>query len=219
MLQPRLWVMWPSKSSVSDGLLYVNCSVTNRTQICFQSTQVVDCLPGVWVLVLYWRPFYFFVVIVESLLHIYICLLFILFQVFCRLLWWFLHRRKCCWLQIPLWYVVFNSLWNCTQRSAHYTNGCDEVCQLVWNAQIWSTFASQWVDSMGTCAQLCLRLLVNCNSLLQHSRLAWSELFVNHAHTHSVNNLRWQPQWLRRLTSLPKKSCASLQKTKSIKIL
>ena len=110
ILQPRLWVMWPSKSSASDGLLYVNCSVTNRTQICFQSTQVVDCLPGVWVLVLYWRPFYFFVVIVESLLHIYICLLFILFQVFCRLLWWFLHRRKCCWLQIPLWYVVFNKV-------------------------------------------------------------------------------------------------------------
>ena len=31
------------------------------------------------------------------------------------------------------------------------------------------------------------------NSLLQHSRPAWLELFVDHTHTHSMNNLRWQP--------------------------
>ena len=61
-----------TKSSASDDLLHVNCNVTNRTQTCFRSTQVVDCLPGVWVLVLYWRPFYFFVVIVESLLRIFV---------------------------------------------------------------------------------------------------------------------------------------------------
>ena len=58
-------------SNVSDDLLHVNCNVTNRTQICFRSTQVVYCLSGVWVLVLYWRSFYF-VVIVESLLLIFV---------------------------------------------------------------------------------------------------------------------------------------------------
>ena len=49
-------------------------------------------------------------------------------------------------------------------------------------------------------------LLVNCYSLLQYSRLARSELFVDHTHTHSMNNLRWQPHWLPRLTSIPRKS-------------
>ena len=38
-----------TKSSASDDLLYVNCNVTNQTQTCFQSMQVVDCLPGLWV--------------------------------------------------------------------------------------------------------------------------------------------------------------------------
>ena len=65
-----------TESSASDDLLHVNCNVTNRTQTCFRSTQVVDCLPRVWVLVLYWRPFYFFVVIVESLLCIFVYHLF-----------------------------------------------------------------------------------------------------------------------------------------------
>ena len=61
-----------TKSSASDELLHVNCNVTNQTQTCFRSTQIVDCLPGVWVLVLYWRPFYLLVVIVESLLRIFV---------------------------------------------------------------------------------------------------------------------------------------------------
>ena len=61
-----------TKSSASDDLLHINCNVTNRTQTCFRSTQVVDCLPGVWVLVLYWRPFYFSVVVVESLFRIFV---------------------------------------------------------------------------------------------------------------------------------------------------
>ena len=61
-----------TKSSASDDLLHVNCNVTNRTQTCFRSTQVVDCLPGVWVLVLYRRPICLFVVIVESLLRIFV---------------------------------------------------------------------------------------------------------------------------------------------------
>ena len=34
---------------------------------------------------------------------------------------------------------------------------------------------------------------MNCDSLLQHSSPAWLKLFVDHTHTHSVNNLRWQP--------------------------
>ena len=61
-----------TESSASDDLLRVTSNVTNQTQTCLQSTQVVDCLPGVWVLVLYWRPVYFFVVIVESLLRIFV---------------------------------------------------------------------------------------------------------------------------------------------------
>ena len=36
-------------------------------------------------------------------------------------------------------------------------------------------------------------LLVSSDSLLQHSRPAWLKLFVDHTHTHSMNNLRWQP--------------------------
>ena len=32
------------------------------------------------------------------------------------------------------------------------------------------------------------------------------ELFVDHTHTQSLNNLRWQPHWHPRLTSLPRKS-------------
>ena len=36
-------------------------------------------------------------------------------------------------------------------------------------------------------------LLVSCYSLLQHSRPAWLELFVDHTHIHSMNSLRWQP--------------------------
>ena len=62
-----------TKSSASDDLLHENCNVKiKKLKTCFRSTQVVDCLPGVWVLVLYWGPFYFFVVIVESLLRIFV---------------------------------------------------------------------------------------------------------------------------------------------------
>ena len=61
-----------TKSSASNDFLHVNYNVTNRTQTCFRSTQVVYCLPGVWVLVFYWRPFYCVVVIVESLLRIFV---------------------------------------------------------------------------------------------------------------------------------------------------
>ena len=78
--------------------------------------------------------------------------------------------------------------------------------QLVWIVQIWPIFASQRADSAGTRAQLCFGLLVSCYSLLQRSRPAWLELFVDHTHTHSMNNLRWQSHWLPRLTSLPRKS-------------
>ena len=97
-----------TRSIASDDLLYVNCNVTNQTQTCFQSTQVVHRLPGVWVLllVLYWRPIYFVVFIVESLLGIFIyCLFCFRCSAVC-----FLHRRECCWLQIPLWYAVFNKV-------------------------------------------------------------------------------------------------------------
>ena len=100
--------------------------------------------------------------------------------------------------------------------------------QLVWIVQIWPIFASQRFDSAGTRASLNFGLLVSCYSLLQHSRPACLELFVDHTHTHSMNNQRWQPNWLPRLTSLPRKSrdwwrepdtpvSASLQKTNRLK--
>ena len=97
--------------------------------------------------------------------------------------------------------------------------------QLVWTVQIWPIFALRRVDSARTRAQLCFVLLVSCYSLLQHSGPAWLELFVDHTHTHSMNDQRWQPHWLRRMTSLPRKSrdcepetafSASLKKRKSI---
>ena len=47
---------------------------------------------------------------------------------------------------------------------------------------------------------------MSCYSLLQHSKPAWLEIFVDHTHTHSMNNLRWQLHWLPRLTSLLRKS-------------
>ena len=129
-----------TKSSASDDLLHVNCNVTNRTQTCFRSTQVVDCLPGVWVLVLYWRPFYFFVVIVESLLRMFV------YRSFCFRCSavCFLHRRKCCWLQIPLWYAVFNKVCEIALSEVLATQmgmmRRQHQSQLVWNAQICSIF-------------------------------------------------------------------------------
>ena len=45
--------------------------------------------------------------------------------------------------------------------------------QLIWVVQIWPIFTSQRVDSAVTHAWLCFGLLVNCYSLLQHSRPAW----------------------------------------------
>ena len=99
--------------------------------------------------------------------------------------------------------------------------------QLVWIVQIWPIFASQQVDSAGTHAKLCFGLLVSCYSLLQYSRPAWLELFVDHTYTHSMNNLRWQPHWLpdwrhfqgSHITDGEPKAAvsASLQKRKSIK--
>ena len=79
-----------TKSSASDDLLYVNYNVTNRTQTCFRSAQVVDCLPGVWVLVLYWRPFYFFFVLIRIFVY-----------------------RSFCFRCSAVWFGAF-----CTERSA-----------------------------------------------------------------------------------------------------
>ena len=145
-----------TKSSASDDLLHVNCNVTNRTQTCFRSTQVVYCLAGVWVLVLYWRPFYFFVVIVESLLRLFVyrSFLFFVFRFFSSVFFFFrcsavcfgafLHRRKCCWLQIPLSYAVFNKVCEIALSEVHATQmgvmRRQHQSQLVWNAQICSIF-------------------------------------------------------------------------------
>ena len=92
---------------------------------------------------------------------------------------------------------------------ACYTNGCD------WDAASNSahlncTSLTRFCLTAGLFHRnlciVCFGLLVSCYSLLQYSRPAWLELFVDHMHTHSMSNLRWQPHWLPRLTSLPRKS-------------
>ena len=111
-------------------------------------------------------------------------------------------------LQIPLWskpHLVFrHKVYEIALSEAFATQmGVTEAqhqSQLVWIVQIWPIFASQRVDSAGTRAELCFGLLMVCYSLLQHSRPAWLELFVDHTHTHSMNSLRWQPH------PLPRKS-------------
>ena len=106
---------------------------------------------------------------------------------------------------------------NCTQQSAHYTNGRD-----------WGTASKSGRLNCTNLTHFCLGLHVSCYSLLQYSRPAWLELSVEHMHTHSMNNLRWQLHWLPRLTSFFREShvtdgepetpvSASLQKRKSIK--
>ena len=117
-------------------------------------------------------------------------------------------------LQIPLWsktkllfrHEVYEIALSKVLAKQMRVTEVQHQSQLVWIVQIWPIFASQPVSSTGTHAQLCFGLLVSCHSLLQHSRLAWLELFVDHTHTHSMNNLRWQPHWLPRLTSLLRKS-------------
>ena len=229
-------------------------SVTNRTQTCIRPTQVVDCVT-VYLCVgtsVIWRPFYFFVVIVESLLRIFVYRSFcfrcsaVCFGAFCTegiAIGFNSNSALMCGSQY--------SLRNRTQRSARYTNGCDEAqhqSQLVWNSQIGSIFASQRSIPHITCTSsrgidrceakmdpICafqtswLWCCYSCYSLLQHSRPACLELFVNHTHTHWMNNLRWQSHWFPKMTSLPRRSrdwwrtrdCSlgNLQKIKSIKNL
>ena len=75
--------------------------------------------------------------------------------------------------------------------------------RLVWIVQIWPIFASQLVTYAGI-----VMLWVACD-LLQFDAIQQAsivEFFVDHTHTASMNNLRWQLHWLPRLTSLPSKS-------------
>ena len=139
-----------TKSSASDDLLHVNCNITNRTQTYFWSAQVFTRCVGTSI-------------ILKALLFLFCCycwksaspirLSFVLFQGFCSLLWWFLHRRKCCWLQILLWYAVFNKVCKIAFSEVLATQmGVmkHSQSQLIWNAQIWSIFTSQRVNSVGT---------------------------------------------------------------------
>ena len=94
-----------TKSSASDNLLHVNCNVTNRTQTCFRRlfTRCVGTrcyIEGPFISLL----------LLLKVCFAYLFIVRFVFQVFCSLLWCFLHRRKCCWLQIPLWYAVFNKV-------------------------------------------------------------------------------------------------------------
>ena len=117
---------------------------------------------------------------------------------------------KFCLEANPIWYSTIKFMKShsgkCSLHKWAWLGRSINWSQLVWQVQIWPIFASQWVDSAGTCAYLCFGLLVSCYSLLQHSRLAWLELFVDHTHTRSMNNLRWQLHWLPGLTSLLRKS-------------
>ena len=98
-------------------------------------------------------------------------------------------------LQIPLWskshWIFHHKVYKIALGEVLATQmGVTEAqhqSQLIWIVQIWPIFTSQWVDSAGTCTYLCFGLLVSCYSLLQHSRPAWLELFVDHTHTHSMN--------------------------------
>ena len=141
-------------------------------------------------------------------------------------------------LQIPLWgkpYLVFrHKVYEIVQVLATQMRGVIEAqhqSQLVWTVQIWPGPFSPHSGSIPRelAAHSCFGLLVSCYSLLQHSGPAWLELFVSHMHTHSMNNLRWQPHWLPRLMSLPPRTeshvtdgepepavSASLEKIKSI---
>ena len=68
---------------------------------------------------------------------------------------------------------------------------------------------------------------MGCYNLVRHSRPAWLDIFVDYTHTHSMNNLRWQPHWLpdwrhfresHVTDGVPETAVsASLQKIKSIK--
>ena len=194
-----------AKSSASDDLLHVNCNITNQTQTCFQSTQVVYCLPGVWVLVLYWRPFYFVVVIVESLLRIFI------YRSFC-----FRCSAVCfgafCTAENAVGFKFRFDMRYSRKFVKLYSAKCSLHKWMRWgaaskSARLKCTNLVHFCLTEGLfCRSLYFGLLVNCYSLLQHSRPAWLELFVDHTHTHSMNNLRWQPNWLPKLRSLPRKS-------------
>ena len=205
---PSKVVSTVTKSSACDDLFHVNCNVTNQTQTCFRSAQVTDCLPGVWVLVLYWRPFYFFfVVIVESLLCIFVYRSYcfrcssVRFGDFCTegnavgfkfrfdmrysIKFAKLHSAKCSQHKWAWWGAVKVSLFE-MHKSDPFLPHSKSILWELMHSYVLSCF---WVVSS-----------------LQHSMPAWLELFVDHTHTHSMNNLRWQPHWLPRLMSLPRKS-------------
>ena len=142
-----------TKSSASDDLLHVNCNATNRTQTCFRSTQVVDCLPDVWVLVLYWRPFYFFVVIVESLLRIFVYRPFyfrcsaVCFDAFCTE-----GNATGFDFRFDMRYSTKSAKSHSAKCSLHkrawWGAASKSALSLYWNAQIWSIFATQRVASI-----------------------------------------------------------------------
>ena len=132
---------------------------------------------------------------------------------------WIFSKSVTLWtaLQIPFWskpcLVFRHKVYEIALSKVLATQmGVTEVqhqSQLVWIVQIWYSFLSHSGsiprELVHSYAFGCFSF-VSCYNLLQHSRPAWLELFVNHTHAHSVNNLRWQPHWLPRLTSLLRKS-------------
>ena len=87
-----------TKSPASD-LLHVKCNVTNRT---------VDCLPGVWVLVLYWSLFISLLLLLK-VCYAYLFIVRFVSGVLQSALVLFAQKEMLL-LQNPLWYAVFNKV-------------------------------------------------------------------------------------------------------------
>ena len=176
-----------------------------------------------WVLVLYRRPFYFFVVIVESLLRIFVYCSFcfrcsaVFFRGFCTG-----GNAVACWLQIPLWYVVFNNVCEIALSEVLAT----QMGMIMRSIKV-SSFEMHKFDPFlphrGSIPRELVHSYVACEPLLflQHSRPAWVELFVDNMHTHHSHSPDWHHFRESHVTDGEPESVvlASLQKIKLIKNL
>ena len=108
----------------------------------------------------------------------------------------------------PIWYSTIKFTKSHSAK-CHYTNGRD------WGAASKSahlncTNLTNFRLTTGRfCRNSCIVMLWVACELLQFAAIQYDGMvraFVDHTHTHSMNNLRWQSHWLPRLTSLLRKS-------------
>ena len=107
ILLPRLWVMWLNHQRVTMASFKLQHNKPNTNLLSVNASRILftRCVGASVILkALLFCCCYCW----KSASHIHLS--FILFQVFCSLLRCFLHRRKCCWLQIPFWYAVFRKV-------------------------------------------------------------------------------------------------------------